>query len=159
MTGGRLRILGGLVFLAGLFLLVERLWVTDAEAIAAEIARCRACLLAGDVDGAARILSSRFTWERGGRAQAVSEVRGFLKEFPIHEARGSDLESVAFGESGEGVARVDWVLFSKGSGMGLDRMPVRLWLRFAEEPEGWRVLRLERYQWGAEALLAPPEKR
>ncbi|MCI0341735.1 MAG: hypothetical protein L0216_11410 [Planctomycetales bacterium] len=159
MNSTRLRILGAVVLLAGLVVLIERLWVTDTEAIAAEIAGSRAALLAGDVDGAARILSDRFTWERGGRAQAVASVRGFLKEFPIHEARGSDLESVAFEESGEGVARVDWVLFSKGTGAGLDRMPIRLFLRFAKEPEGWRVVKLERWQWGAEALLGPPEGR
>jgi hypothetical protein len=133
----RSRLLALGVFAAGaLGLLVERLVVTDREAIRALVADTEAALSRADFEAFAGALHPDFAGPEGDREQTVAFVRSLWSEY-APTGLSVDLGEIALGPDGEAEAKV------VATAAVLAR-PVRahVTMAFAKHGGAWKVVRV-----------------
>jgi len=81
--------LGALIVLGGLVFLVERLIVTDAEAVEALVERAAEAVREGDFEALAATLAPGFTLEGRSREEAVDWIRTLRRRY---QPRGIEVE-------------------------------------------------------------------
>lgn len=122
-------VLLGLLLLVGLGILVERLVVTDREAIEGALEEALAAARARDAARLRPLLSDEFTWNRLGPDEAVQAVQSLLDLHPARiDAKWGPIEPAG----DRCVVEVSVTVHPYG---GL--FPVRV--TFVREEAGWRV--------------------
>ena len=137
MTGWSWRGWGALVLgAAGVLLLIEHLWVTDAEAIADRCATLGAAMEDGDIDATMDSLDPDFNW--GGITRGwMRLVLGFVtKSYPTTQATPIEIDTAITGDTA--TSEVVWKVSAREQGRripGTLTMHMR-WRRDADD--GWR---------------------
>lgn len=125
-----------LLLVAGLGFGIERLVVTDTEAIEAQLERARRLVAERDFVGLRPLLSDAFTWGRHGPDEAVARLT------TLYESTRPPRIEVDWGPVTPLRDHADVVVRVRASLLGRGYEGEAL-VVFAREADGWRVLRLE----------------
>lgn len=133
-------VLGVLMLAAGVAFLVERLIVTDREAILMAADRSAEAIGKGDVDAALRVLHPAALTDFGDAARTKAALEETLRSMPVERVNFLLRELQI--ENGRGVMKLDLMVIPKDpkkTGAGVGRFPMTIdWEKDGEE---WKVRR------------------
>lgn len=142
MAGRTIWIAGGLLAAGGLAILIERLIVTDKEAILMAAERAAGALSRGDVDAATGVLHPAALTEAGNPEQTRRALRDQLNQMPLDKV--NFLVRNLTVENGIGKMSLDVMILPKDpKKAGSSVFRVAMTLDWEKDGEEWKVRRAD----------------
>jgi hypothetical protein len=134
-------VLGGGVAAVAIGVLIERLIVTDHEAILIEADACAEAISAGDVSRAADVFHPAMITEAGDARATRARLEAQLKELPLEKVNFLLQDLVI--EGGVGRMQIDVFVFPKSPKEGVSVGRFRMLVDWEKDGDRWKVRRAE----------------
>lgn len=141
-----------LLALLGLGVLVERLIVTDREAVEAVLEEAVSAFEAGDLERLGGLIDETYLAAGRDRARVVAYAETVRRLYRPSQTSVHVQEVTVEGDDAKARLRV-WTLVTPG------RIPVDLEVRLRRRPQGWRIAGAEVRGFGGAGLAAPDDAR
>lgn len=130
-------IVGGLMVVAGIGILVERLIVTDKEAIIAAADHASEAVARGDIAEALRVLHPQAQTEAGDVERTRAAIEQQLRQIPVEKV--NFLVNSLKVENGLGTMTIDVLVFPKDPNRNGKVARFRMALEWVKDGEDWKV--------------------